>query len=136
MLEQLVLARLLADPAPVIEPHRARLREQRDALAAMPCASGCPSGGSAPPGGGLALWCELPAALGTAVAAEAERRGVIVAPGPLFAAEGGLDQFVRIPWSRPADELAEAVRRLAAAWDAVRDRQETGTRATGRVMVA
>ena len=52
------------------------------------------------PGGGLALWCELPGACGTAVTAEAERRGVIVAPGPAFAAEGGLDTFVRIPWTR------------------------------------
>jgi hypothetical protein len=61
---------------------------------------------------------------------------VIVAPGPLFAAEGGLDQFVRIPWSRPVDELEEAVRRLAAAWYAVRDRQGGAASTSGRVMVA
>ena len=53
------------------------------------------------PDGGLALWCELPEALGTASTAEAERRGVIVAPGPVFAVEGGLDRFVRIPWTPP-----------------------------------
>jgi DNA-binding transcriptional MocR family regulator len=88
------------------------------------------------PGGGLALWCELPGAYGTAVTAEAERRGVIVAPGPAFAAEGGLDHFVRIPWTRPGDELREAVTRLAAAWDVVRDRTPGVPRGAGRVMVA
>ena len=53
------------------------------------------------------------------MADEADRLGVIVAPGPAFAVEGGLDRFVRIPWTRPGDELEEAVRRLAAAWDRV-----------------
>ena len=61
---------------------------------------------------------------------------MIVAPGPVFAAEGGLDQFVRIPWTRPADELEEAVRRLATAWSVVRDRRDAGPRSPGRVMVA
>ena len=61
---------------------------------------------------------------------------MIVAPGPVFAAEGGLDRFVRIPWTRPVDELDEAVRRLAAAWAVVRDRQGAGARSPGRVMVA
>ena len=54
----------------------------------------------------------------TALVAEAERRGVIVAPGPVFAAEGGLDRFVRIPWTRPVPELEAAVDRLADAWAA------------------
>ncbi len=88
------------------------------------------------PGGGLALWCELPTTSATAVTAEAERRGVIVAPGPAFAAEGGLDRFVRIPWTRPADELREAITRLASAWDGVRDRTPGVPRGSGRVMVA
>ena len=70
------------------------------------------------------------------VAAEAERLGVIVAPGPVFAAEGGLDRFVRIPWTRPGDELEDAVGRLASAWAAVRERRGDVARASGRVMVA
>ena len=95
------------------------------------------------PDGGLALWCELPEALGTATSAEAERRGVVVAPGPVFAVEGGLDRFVRIPWTASPDDLTEAVRRLAAAWEHVsaptrpgRRRRPTGRGAAGRVMVA
>ncbi len=61
---------------------------------------------------------------------------MIVAPGPMFAAEGGLDRFVRIPWTRPADELVEGVRRLAAAWSVVQARPASATGRAGRVMVA
>jgi aspartate/methionine/tyrosine aminotransferase len=61
---------------------------------------------------------------------------VIVAPGPVFAAEGGLDRFVRIPWTRSGEELEEAVDRLAAAWAVVRGRHGDDTRTTRRVMVA
>jgi DNA-binding transcriptional MocR family regulator len=135
VMEQLVLARLLADGSPVLVEHRLRLREQRDRLAAA-IREHLPEWRFRLPTGGLALWLELPLPLGTAVAAEAERLGVIVAPGPVFAAEGGLDHFVRVPWTRPGDELEEAVRRLAAAWAVVRDRQDPGTRGPGRVMVA
>ncbi|MGD9960879.1 PLP-dependent aminotransferase family protein [Nocardioides sp.] len=113
--EQLVLARLLADPEPVLAEQRSRLRSQRDRLAAA-VASHLPDWRFRLPAGGLALWCELPHAAATAVVAEAERRGVILAPGPVFAAEGGLDRFVRIPWTLPGDQLEEAVVRLAAAW--------------------
>ncbi|MGZ8738740.1 MAG: MocR-like transcription factor YczR [Nocardioides sp.] len=134
VMEQLVLARLLRSAGPVLPEHVDRLREQRDRLAAA-VSRLLPTWRFRLPTGGLALWCELPGPLGTAVATEAERLGVIVAPGPVFAVEGGLDRFVRIPWTRPADELEEAVTRLAAAWDAVRDRRTPG-RAAGRVMVA
>jgi DNA-binding transcriptional MocR family regulator len=134
VLEQLVLTRLLADDD-VVERHRDRLREQRDALL-VSVTEHLPDWRFHRPAGGLALWCELPAARGTALAAEAERRGVVVAPGPAFAAEGGLDRFVRVPWSRPPAELDEAVRRLAGAWDAVRDRAATGAPRRTRVMVA
>ncbi|MEO9325026.1 PLP-dependent aminotransferase family protein [Nocardioides sp. C4-1] len=134
VMEQLVLTRLLADDA-VVEVHRERLREQRDALVAA-VAEHLPEWRFHRPTGGLALWCELPSARGTALATEAERRGVVLAPGPAFAVEGGLDRFVRIPWSRPPAELEEAVRRVAGAWDAVRDRDPAGVRRPSRVMVA
>ena len=42
---------------------------------------------------------------------------MIVAPGPVFAAEGGLDRFVRIPWTKRPDELE--LRPGRAAWDEV-----------------
>ncbi|MCD4536468.1 PLP-dependent aminotransferase family protein [Nocardioides sp. cx-169] len=135
VMEQLVLARLLAHGDEVVDAHRARLREQRDRLAAA-VREQLPDWRFHLPGGGLALWLQLPGPLGTALTDEAERRGVIIAPGPVFAAEGGLDQFVRVPWTRPPHVMEEAVARLAEAWSAVRDRQGTTPRGSARVMVA
>lgn len=134
VMEQLVLARLLA-AGPVLPGHVDRLRRQRDALVRA-VEQHLPQWRFRIPTGGLALWCELPGSMGTAVAVEAERRGVMVAPGPMFAAEGGLDHFVRLPWTRPVDELDEAVRRLAAAWAVVSDGAAPGSRRRARVMVA
>ena len=87
------------------------------------------------PRGGLFLWCRLPEALGTALATAAERHGVIVAPGPMFAAEGGLNRSVRVPWTKHPEELAVAAERIGAAWDEVEGRR-TAAGSTRRVMVA
>ena len=138
VMEQLVMVRLLEDPEPTLAAHRGRLREQRDALVAA-IRSALPQWRFRVPAGGLALWCELPGpgrGLGLALAEEAERQGVIVAPGPLFAPDGGLDRFVRIPFTRRVEELEQAVVALAAAWEAVLARQPSPGRASGRVMVA
>jgi DNA-binding transcriptional MocR family regulator len=135
VLEQLVMARLLEEPGAIVEHHRSRLRAQRDALAAA-LAEHLPQWEFRLPTGGLAVWCRLPVTQATAVAAEAERLGVVVSPGPVFAVDGGLDRFVRIPWTRPAEDLEEAVRRLAEAWERVRGRSTGRARLRGRVMVA
>lgn len=135
VLEQLVLARLLAEPGPVGDAHRERLREQRDALVGA-MRDRLPEWRFRTPRGGLCLWCRLPEPVATDVAAEAERRGVVVAPGPVFALEGGLDHFVRIPWIRPPEELRAAVDVLAASWEAVRGRRVGAVRRTDRVIVA
>ena len=68
------------------------------------------------PSGGLHLWCMLPEPASSALVARAEERDVVLAAGPEFAPEGGLDRFVRIPFTQPADVLTDAVARLAAAW--------------------
>ena len=135
VLEQLVLARLLSDGAQVSAHHRDRLREQRDRLATA-VRRQLPDWRFRLPTGGLALWCELPVDAATSLTAEAERRGVIVAPGPVFAVEGGLNRYVRVPWTRPADELEQAVDRLAEAWAVVRDPAAATRGRTARVMVA
>jgi DNA-binding transcriptional MocR family regulator len=135
--EQLVLADLMDHAHEVLPAHRDRLVTGRDALVAA-VREHLPEWRFRVPDGGLALWCELPEALGTATTVEAERRGVVVAPGPLFAVEGGLDRHVRIPWTASPVELTEAVRRLAAAWEHVSSdaARPASRRATGRVMVA
>jgi DNA-binding transcriptional MocR family regulator len=136
VLEQLATASLLGDADAVHSRHRARLRDQRDALAAA-IGRALPSWRFRLPTGGLSLWCELPhRGAGVALAAEAERHGLIVAPGPVFAAEGGLGRFVRVPFTRRVDELEVAVERLAAAWAVVEERRPRRPRPGGRVMVA
>ncbi len=119
VLEQLVLARLLRNEDEILGAHRERLREQRDALAAA-LTRHLPEWKFRLPAGALSVWCELPLPVASTVALAAERRGVVVAPGPVFAVEGGLDRFVRLPWTRPVDELEEAVVHLAAAWEQAR----------------
>jgi DNA-binding transcriptional MocR family regulator len=135
VLEQLVLVRLLAESEQILEVNRARLRAQRDALVAA-VRDRLPDWRFNIPTGGLALWCELPEPRATAVATEAEQHDVVVAPGPVFAVEGGLDRFVRIPWTRPAEELTAAVDVLAEAWSAVQSRPVSEAVRSPRVMVA
>ncbi len=136
VMEQLVLTRLITDGGAILDRQRERMREGREALLAM-IAGGLPDWRFRRPSGGLAVWCELPAARATALAAEAERLGVVIAPGTAFAPEGGLDRFVRVPWTRPVAELEDAVHRLADAWANVSGSRRSGTSpTTARVMVA
>ncbi len=120
VMEQLVLVRLVTGEFDaVLEAHRERLREQRDALVAA-LAEQLPDWTFRMPTGGMALWCRLPTAGATALSVEAERHGVLLAPGPSFAPEGGLDRYLRLPYTVPVHDLEEAVRRIAAAWAVVR----------------
>ena len=142
VVEQLAVLHLLRDSAPALADLRDRLRERRDALVTA-VRSAFPDWTFRVPSGGLSLWCELPGAgpgpgrgLGLALADEAERHGVIIAPGPVFAPEGGLDRFVRIPFTRRVEELERAVAGIAAAWAVVQAHQSTASRSSGRVMVA
>ena len=143
VLEQLVAARLLGRRDDLWAVQRARLREQRDVLADELRAE-LPDWQFRLPRGGLSLWCELPSgrsvgAGATAVVMEAERRGLLVSPGSVFAVDGGLDSFVRVPFTRPPDELRTAVGRLRDAWADVSERTTAAPRggtARGRVMVA
>lgn len=118
LVEQLVLARALRDPEPIVLPYLERLREQRAALVDA-LREHLPAWRFRVPAGGLCLWVELPAPRSTALAAEAELRGASIAPGPVFAVEGGLERFIRLPWTRPADELRDAVAILAESWEAL-----------------
>ncbi|MFT3926422.1 MAG: PLP-dependent aminotransferase family protein [Myxococcales bacterium] len=66
------------------------------------------------PRGGYLLWVELPRGVDALqLRAEAARRGIAVAPGPIFAAGHRYKNYIRVncgfPWSRP---IADAVRTL------------------------
>ncbi len=115
LLEQLVAADLLRDGADLLAHRREQLRSSRDA-ALVAVGEHLPDWRPTRPTGGLNLWCELPAALSTALVPRAERHDVLLASGPSFAPEGGLDRFVRLPYTQPAHVLTEAIGRLGLAW--------------------
>ena len=135
LLEQLALVHLLEGREAVWNANRARLRHQRDGLLDA-LGDDLPDWEFRRPEGGLALWCRLPRPRASALVAEAERRGVIVAPGRVFAVEGGLEHHVRIPWTRPVEDLRAAVGRLAEAWDVVASGPATSGGAPERLTVA
>jgi DNA-binding transcriptional MocR family regulator len=112
--EQLVLAELLDGPPEPMAERRAWLTERRDALVTA-VRQECPTWTCSVPNGGLALWCRLPAPASTRIAAVAQNFGVRVVPGAVFSPHGGLERWLRVPFTQPVDVLVEATRRLGAA---------------------
>ncbi|GGS78064.1 aminotransferase-like domain-containing protein [Streptomyces cinerochromogenes] len=118
-LEQLIAAELLGAPlAALLADRRARLRAQRDHLAALLAGTGWTY---TVPAGGLTLWLHLgesgPHATDLAVRAAA--RGLALTPGPRFSADGAtLTRLLRLPFTATPDTLTRAVdllRECAAA---------------------
>lgn len=130
VLEQLAVASLLAGEEAILERRRAVLRDRRDLLVRL-VREQLPDWRVEPPPGGVALWAELPVAASTALAAASERYGVRLAAGPRFGVDGAFERFVRLPYTRPDDELTEAVARLARAWADVRPGSGRPTRGAG-----
>ncbi|MFL6023625.1 MAG: PLP-dependent aminotransferase family protein [Marmoricola sp.] len=115
VLEQLVAADLLRNGEALLEQRRTYLRENRDAtLAAL--AEHLPTWKVRAPSGGLCLWCELPSSGSSDLAPRAADQAVLLATGPAFAPEGGLDRFLRVPYTQPASVLVDAIARLGEAW--------------------
>lgn len=67
------------------------------------------------PPGGLSVWVRLDRPISTALADAAERYSVRIPPGPRFGLDGAMEQFLRIPYSLPTNDLERAVARLYAA---------------------
>jgi DNA-binding transcriptional MocR family regulator len=116
--EQLVLAELLADPEVGLRARRVEIAARRDAMIDA-VRTHCPQWSFEVPRGGLSLWCKLPEPISTRVAMTAQNYGVRVAPGSRFAANGGLERWLRLPYTLPAAQSAEAVRRLAMVAESV-----------------
>ncbi|SDE02932.1 MocR-like transcription factor YczR [Auraticoccus monumenti] len=116
VLEQLVAVELLARAEELVAEQRRRLREGRDLLHAAVTAA-LPDWRVDVPTGGMALWCELPVPRSTALCVAAARHGLRLAAAPNFAVTGGLESWLRLPYSAPADQLAQVAPRLAPAWE-------------------
>jgi DNA-binding transcriptional MocR family regulator len=118
--EQLVLLELLRHHDEILPERRAAVVASRDALVTA-LRERLPQWRFRMPEGGLCLWAELPEPLSTPVCAAADRRGLVLAPGAQFAVEGGLERFLRLPFTAHAPEvICDAVDRLALAWDDAR----------------
>ena len=72
-----------------------------------------------PAGGGLSIWARLDGPYSSDLEAAAERHRVRLAAGPRFGVDGTLERFLRLPYALPADQLEEAVIRLAAAYSSL-----------------
>ncbi|HYZ81082.1 MAG TPA: hypothetical protein VE571_07425, partial [Solirubrobacteraceae bacterium] len=106
----------------LLPARREWLRERRDALLRT-VAVERPAWRVRRPAGGMAVWVELPAGVSaSALAARGVLHGVRVAPGPRFGVDGGFERRLRLPFTQPPERLAEAVRRLASAEEALGSR--------------
>lgn len=113
VLDQLVGVRLLAQADEIIAARRTQLAGRRAALVAA-LAADLPEWRFTVPTGGVTLWAELDGPISSALARAAEEVGVRLAPGPRFGLDGTLERFLRLPFTLAADDLTEAVRRIAA----------------------
>lgn len=119
LFEQLVLVELMQRREEVLAARREQLRGSRTALVSA-LRERLPDWRFAQPAGGLALWCELPEPLSSALTTAAERRHVLLAPGASFAPEGGLERYLRLPYTASPEDLDQAVTRLGLAWEDAR----------------
>lgn len=114
LLDQLAATTLVQDLDAVLTWRRDQLRSQRDALLAA-LSTRLPQWRVHPPSGGLSLWCALPPGLSSAaLTARAATQGILLAEGRVFGTGHAFDDHLRLPFTRPADELRAAVDALAS----------------------
>ncbi|MEV6599487.1 PLP-dependent aminotransferase family protein [Actinoplanes sp. NPDC051346] len=113
VLEQLVAVHLLAQAPEIVAARRRQLAFRRDALIEA-LREHLPEWRCFVPGGGVTLWAELDGPISSALSRAAEDVGVRLAPGPRFGLDGTLERFVRLPFTLAADDLTEAIRRIAS----------------------
>ncbi|MEV4534971.1 PLP-dependent aminotransferase family protein [Asanoa sp. NPDC049518] len=112
VLDQLVAAQLLDRADTIVPARRVQLATQRDALLEA-LAEHLPEWRVHPPHGGVTLWAELDGPISSALARASEEVGVRLAPGPRFGLDGTLERFLRLPYTLPAGDLIDAVKRIA-----------------------
>ncbi|MFV1991956.1 MAG: PLP-dependent aminotransferase family protein, partial [Acidimicrobiales bacterium] len=87
------------------------------------------------PQGGSNLWLRLPAARSDALVHAALRHGLQLVSGRAFSPENLCADRLRLPFTLPPATMREAVRRLALAWNEVRQLEPAATRVQQMVVV-
>lgn len=121
VIEQLAATHLLTGDQTPVSDRRAILGAREAALHGG-LSQFLPDWQARRPSGGLSLWVALPRPVAGALATEAHKRGLILAPGTRFGVNGAFQRFLRLPFCLPETELAAAIDVLALAWDDLNSR--------------
>ncbi len=116
VVEQLAAAHLVNAMTEPLPARLAELRENRNTLLELIRAH-LPGWEPEWPDGGLSVWCRLPAPISTALAVVAPDVGIRLAAGPRFGVGGAFEQYLRLPFTLPPEQLETAVLALRAAQD-------------------
>lgn len=134
VLEQLALIELMTQDEAIAAERTRMARARRDVLAEA-LREKLPQWRFRVPRGGLCLWVTLPQPVSTPFVIAAEREGILLAPGPRFAAENGLERHLRVPFTAPEVTLLTAVQAMATAWGRI-DRSEAGSTTAAWPLIA
>ncbi|MGV9265257.1 MocR-like transcription factor YczR [Kitasatospora sp. NPDC003701] len=115
LLTQLIGLRVLESGAGLLRERRELLLERRRVLVNL-LARDFPDWRFSVPHGGLSLWVDLGARLGSPLAQAAGRRGVEILSGGRFGVDGTLENHIRIPFVADERTLVAGCERLAEAW--------------------
>lgn len=118
VVEQLATAVLLNERRTRRHETLHQLREQREALRRA-LTEHLPHVHAPQPAGGMTLWATFPEPISSRLAAIAPDHGVTIAAGPRFGVGGAFERNIRLPYTLPADQLTQAIRRLAQAEQAL-----------------
>lgn len=118
VLDQLVAAELLDQADSILPARRDLLRQSRDALVTA-LARELPDWRFVVPRAGMVLWVELPRPSATRLAAHALEQGVRLTAGPRFTLRGTADRWLRLPFTLPAEQMAEVARLLRAVHESL-----------------
>ena len=108
LVDQLAATALVRQLDEVLEHRRTLLRERRDLLLAE-LARALPHWSVPRPSAGLSLWCRLPQGMSSAaVVAASAPHGLLLAEGRAFGTGHAFDDHLRLPFTRPPEELRTA----------------------------
>lgn len=86
------------------------------------------------PRAGLSLWLRIPFGDVAELATLAQRRGVAIVPGSANSPTGRFHDHLRLPFVGDADQMAEGIERLAAAWEEYAAERRDDRRAVGVIV--